>query len=645
VDRDVAQLVREQRLLEAARMAGDRGDARTASSIYEQACEWRSAAVEAMRAGDGLRALDLALYAGDEATAQQALALVIRDGATAEAAAGRLTHRGRHAWAARVLEGCGRIDDAARSWERAGEAVRAASLLESSGDGANAMRVLQAALLSDPNAWEVTIALGVLLGRFGEWEAAVRLLQRVPADAPQRGEALAALVRALERLGLARAASEAAAALELLGGTTTSTGASEEPRPVHDTLLFGRYELVRQVASSPSARVLECMDVVRGERVAVKLFAACDAQGGGRDAFSRFEREMRAMKAAQHPSVVQLYDFLSEGPAMVLAWMSGGTLEHMLSESMVVAPARAVEIAWAVLSALGAAHRLGIVHRGVKPANVLFDEGGGARLSDFGVAHLSDVSTTATAGSFGSIAYMSPEQRSGRPATPVSDVFAVGVMLREMLTGERPSTEDFPRVLPSERHRGLDARHDAAVARMTALDADARPADAFEASGMLASIPWPGTVDATAARTPASHGPSATMSEGRLSLMADGRLVDLWTDRTIEQTPLTERSLARARAFARADRAALQTVYRVDEATRTIWLEGLEGELLNRALRPKEIERLRNALDALHAAGAVYGSIERQNVVETPEGPVLRFAGNADASATVDRDKVALATL
>ncbi len=103
-----------------------------------------------------------------------------------------------------------------------------------------------------------------------------------------------------------------------------------------------------------------------------------------------------------------------------------------------MAPARAVEIVCALLAALGEAHRLGILHRDVKPSNVLFDEVGAARLSDFGAAHLGDLSSTATAGAIGTFAYMSPEQRLGRPASIASDLYGVGVLLAELLTGVAP---------------------------------------------------------------------------------------------------------------------------------------------------------------------------------------------------------------
>ena len=100
-----------------------------------------------------------------------------------------------------------------------------------------------------------------------------------------------------------------------------------------------------------------------------------------------------------------------------------------------IAPARAVEIAASVLSALGDAHRLGILHRDVKATNVLFDSAGAARLSDFGTAHAADASATVTAGDSGALATISPEQREGREATAQSDLFAIGVLLEEMLVG------------------------------------------------------------------------------------------------------------------------------------------------------------------------------------------------------------------
>ena len=648
MDADVAQLVREQRLAEAARLASDRGDAHGASAIYEQACEWQMAAAEAMRAGEVPRALELAVYAGDESLAGQAAAIVTRDVATAESTAARLAQRGQHAWAARILEGSGREVDAARAWERAGDALRSARLFENAGQAVEAARVLQGALQRDSDAWAAAVALGALLGRFGKWQAAVRLLQRVPADAAERREALATLVQAFGRLGLASAANDAAEELERLGaaGLGTTRPPAAQPPASQGELLFGRYRLLRHVASSAAARVLECSDVVRAERVALKWFGMSESDGSRREALARFEQEIRAVASLRHEGVVAVRDFIAEGPAVVLDWMAGGTLEQMLARSDAVAPERAVEIALAVLAALGAVHRLGILHRDVKPANVLFDAWGSAHLGDFGVAHLADVSSTANAGVSGTFAYLSPEQRGGKPATAASDVYAVGMMLREMLTGEAPTPDNPPRLLPSQAHGGLDGRHDAAVGRLTAHDSLARPVDAFEARAVLAALPWPRTSDATGPQRSPAREPLPAAPLGRLELRPDGVFVDRWTERRIEQVSLTEPAAARARAFALADHPALQTVWRAEPIAGTLWLEALDDRPLDRPLAPEEGELLMKALDALHAAGGAHGRVDRQHVVVDSGGRlILRFPAEELPGASPDRDRQALANL
>ena len=122
--------------------------------------------------------------------------------------------------------------------------------------------------------------------------------------------------------------------------------------------------------------------------------------------------------------------------------MSGGSLASLLAREA-FAPSRAVEIACAVLTALGEAHRLGILHRDVKPSNVLFDAVGAPKLADFGAAHLGDLSSTVTAGAIGTISYMSPEQRLGRKASVASDLYSVGALLyasRRHRRGPSPPT-------------------------------------------------------------------------------------------------------------------------------------------------------------------------------------------------------------
>jgi serine/threonine-protein kinase len=388
----------------------------------------------------------------------------------------------------------------------------------------------------------------------------------------------------------------------------------------------------------------------------VKLFAGYqgarggpekEARGAGRDALARFEREVKALARLSHPNIVPFRDYVADGPAIVLAWMSGGTLESRLAEGALT-PARAAEIASALLSALGEAHRLGVIHRDVKPANVLFDDAGVARLGDFGVAHLGDLSATATAGVIGTLAYMSPEQREGQPATVQSDVYAVGAILYEMLSGERLRSNAARKpegARPSGAHRDLDARHDDAVLRMIEHDPRARPVDAFAARRALLALAWPDAIE-PAARRLAPEAKSDRPQAGRADLSPDGSGFDRWIARPFEHALLDERSLTRAAAFARAADPSLQAILRVDRASAHIWLERLTGHAPDGPLTRAQAASLARALAALHAHGVAHGHVDRDHVMlDAQGGAKLRFTAHVDATATVDRDRLALARL
>ena len=229
---------------------------------------------------------------------------------------------------------------------------------------------------------------------------------------------------------------------------------------------------MREVAVTPHARVLEAIDRVTGERVALKLLAGLDHEGG-RDAFLRFEREARALAQLRHPHVVPLRAYHPEGPAIVLAWMAGGSLaERLLREPF--APARAVEIIWAVLSALGEAHRLGILHRDVKPTNVLFDDAV-PRASPTSAPRTSAISRPPPQRARSEPSRTCPRS-SGSGARPPSPAISTARRVaRRDLTGKAPGPVTDRLDLPAPSGAHLKLTHDALVARLLQDDPRKRP--------------------------------------------------------------------------------------------------------------------------------------------------------------------------
>jgi serine/threonine-protein kinase len=341
--------------------------------------------------------------------------------------------------------------------------------------------------------------------------------------------------------------------------------------------------------------------------------------------------------------------------------MPGGTLADRI-DAETFAPARAVEIACAILSALGEAHRLGILHRDVKPSNVLFDEVGAARLSDFGAAHLGDLSSTATAGAIGTFAYMSPEQRLGRPASIASDIYGVGALLGQLLTGEPPKpVTDRLDPLPSACHPDMNAAHDAVLARLLQEEPEKRPADAFEARRLLLGVSWPERVWARPARPArpvterpsvpeaARLGPALSAGDGR---DAATRQHDAWLDRDVLVLPDDPTTLERARAFARAGHPALPTVLRVDREMHAVWIAAPLGRALADepvTVSPDQVARLREAIEALHAVSGAHGFIDPSHLYSFDGEVTLAFpratASDGEPADAAARDLEALALL
>lgn len=638
-----------------AREAGDAlsaGDFARATELYERACDFRSAASAALAGGELARAVQLAVLGGEADVLARASARLAAERPRGEVlrVASDLAARGFERVAGQLSVAVGELLEGAAWLARGGDAIAAADAFERAGRPAEAARTLEAAVRRDDRAHGARLRLGQLLVAHGRDEGAVRALQAIPEDAPELAAALPLLAAALERLELpvaARGARETMERLGIVGAQTISPAPVAPPRPAH-RLLFGRYEVLREVAVTPNARLFEAEDRVQGGRVAVKVLAP-SVGAVGRDVALRFEREAQALARVRHPSVLPLLAYVPEGPAIVLPWMPGGSLAERLHRERLT-PARAAEIAAAVLSAAGEAHRLGILHRDIKPANVLFDGAGAARLADFGAAHLGDLSRTATAGAIGTVAYMAPEQREGRPATVTTDVYAVGALLLEMLTGAPPSASPGPPRAPSASHRELDARHDALLAELLAADPSARPPSAFEARRRVLALPWPDHTDgALPARAPsvrpADAGPSAARLREPAAADADGRFVayDTWTFRAVRVIPLAPGELERARSFARVAHPALPVVLRLDAASESVWIAEPASEP-GPVFDGPAARLLAEALLALHAAGGAHGAVDAAHVRWSAGGPVLAYPAGPSEGALA-RDRAALAEL
>jgi serine/threonine protein kinase len=210
-----------------------------------------------------------------------------------------------------------------------------------------------------------------------------------------------------------------------------------------DEAVGGRYVLGAVLGRGGMGEVRIAHDRRLDRDVAVKVL-----DGSSRDkpdALARFEYEARAAAALAHPNVVQVYDYGDDGARvyLVMEALSGRTLADEIAKGR-VAPERLVDVAIDVLAGLGAAHEHGIVHRDIKPGNVLFDERGRAKIGDFGVATSGTTNLTQTGLVLGTPAYVAPERLAGQVATPRSDLYALGVVCYEALSGTKPFTGDGP---------------------------------------------------------------------------------------------------------------------------------------------------------------------------------------------------------
>jgi len=208
--------------------------------------------------------------------------------------------------------------------------------------------------------------------------------------------------------------------------------------PAFNFVLAGRYKLTAPLGEGGMAAVYRGRDLRLNREVAIKVLH--DELTRDPEFLSRFHREAQLVASLSHPNIVPVYD-VGEDQAthfIVMEHIPGRTLKDTLELEGRVDPDRAVGIMARVLDALAYAHAQGLVHRDVKPQNILLMPDGTPRLADFGIARLVDGSTTRTAAILGSAQYLSPEQSRGEDATPRSDIYACGIVLYEMLAGRPP---------------------------------------------------------------------------------------------------------------------------------------------------------------------------------------------------------------
>lgn len=270
-------------------------------------------------------------------------------------------------------------------------------------------------------------------------------------------------------------------------------------------LIDGRYQLLRQVANGGMATIYEALDTRLDRKVAVKIMHAHLAQD---EAFvSRFIREAKAAAALTHPNIVAVQDQgwnQSGVPAvfLVMELIEGHTLREYLNERGRFEVKDAINYMTPILSALSAAHDLGIVHRDIKPENILISKDGRIKIADFGLARGELIGTTMTAESsviLGSVSYLSPEQVQRGIADSRSDVYAAGIVAYEMFTGEKPFNGDSPiqiaykhvnEEIPRLRRKRKDISQklDDLIASATAKNPDDRPRTAGEFLTRLQTI-------------------------------------------------------------------------------------------------------------------------------------------------------------
>ena len=265
-------------------------------------------------------------------------------------------------------------------------------------------------------------------------------------------------------------------------------------------LLDGRYRVATRIATGGTSTVYRGLDTRLDRPVALKVM---DTRYAGDQQFlTRFQLEARSVARLKDPGLVAVYDqgLDARHPFLVMELVEGGTLRELLAERGPMPPHAVAAVLRPVLGGLAAAHRAGLVHRDVKPENVLISDEGEVKIVDFGLVRaVAEAGITSTSVILGTAAYLSPEQVKDGTASPRSDVYSAGIVAYELLTGQTPFTGDtslsvaYQRLEtdvppPSSEIGGVPAQFDELVERATARDPADRYADAQDMAAELQAI-------------------------------------------------------------------------------------------------------------------------------------------------------------
>jgi serine/threonine-protein kinase len=294
-----------------------------------------------------------------------------------------------------------------------------------------------------------------------------------------------------------------------------------------ETIIDARYRVLSRLGSGGMADVYLAEDQLLGRHVAIKVLHHQFAED--QEFVERFRREASSAAALSHPNIVGIFDRGQWNGTYYIAmeYVAGRTLKAIVRENGALDPAMAIDIVTQVLRAARFAHKRGVIHRDLKPHNVILDEEGRARVTDFGIARAGASDMTLTGSIMGTAQYLSPEQAQGHAVTASSDLYSIGVILYELLTGVVPfegetavaiafkqvSAEPRP---PSEVNPLLPASLDVVVLRALAKDSSQRYADADEFIAVLQherqalALYSPATTVAAGARTADPRAPVRT---------------------------------------------------------------------------------------------------------------------------------------